>query len=173
MARPTEFTNDVVMRNLAVTEGFSAPNGSITNAMLDSSEPIDGSKVQSRIHKQVYQPTGTDVVTTTTKLHLAYAAGEVVALQIRPRLAPTGGDKMYVVDLKKAADGSNTYASVLSFVTTIAAGAADDTIVSATVAGSGAYDEGDEFDLIVTASGATGSQGQGLLIQTVFQEDPS
>ena len=79
-----------------------------------------------------------------------------------PNTAPAGGgDKKWTVDVKKST-GAGAFATVLSAVVTIDTTSVDRRLqVGALSTAAIAYVDGDLFQVVVTATGATGSQGQG------------
>lgn len=170
MARTTEawvFAGDVKMTNTA-----SLPDASVVNENVSTASPIDGSRTVHRHAYTVQQATGSDVVTATTMIHVARAAGTVKSVEVRPITAPTGGDKQFTVDVAKAANASGTWASVLNAAEVVDNTSVDNTLQEATLATTPTFSDGDALRVVVTASGSTGSQGDGVIITVNIDEDP-
>lgn len=128
---------------------------------------------QEHYRQIVYtQDGGTDIVTQTRLVYLAKGAGEVTHVWIRPATSPSGGDKQYTVDVKKAADGSSSFTSILSAAVTISSADTSNTQQAATVTTS-TMSAKDCLEIVITASGSTGSQGQGLIVVIGIAEQPS
>lgn len=173
---PTRFPDDVqVNGTLSVGTAVNLPTGSIKNAAFSSgaSDRLAASKVVHRFPLNYTQASGGDVATATALLHLAGAAGTIMGIEVRPITAPTGGDKNFTVDLQKAAD-AGSFATVLSGAMTIDSSSVDATKETGTVDSSkAAYTAGTALQLVVTAGGTTGSQGQGVIITVYVEENPS
>lgn len=131
------------------------------------------SKQVHRIDFNYDQDTGSDVVTDTRMWRVARGAGTVLGMDVRPITAPTGGDKAFTVDFQKAADASGSWSSLLNSVVTVNSSSTDNTKQSATLAATPTFTAGSALRLVVTASGSTGSQGQGVIVSVYIDEDPS
>jgi hypothetical protein len=147
------------------------PGGNITNAEVSDTAAIAASKLVHHFIARHSQGVGTAVVTSTEVIHVAKAAGTVAALRIGVVTAPTGGNKQFTVDVKKST-GAGAFTSILS-----AAYAVDNTKANLTtysgVIGTATYAAGDIFEIVVTASGSTGTQGWGVCANVFFQEPTS
>lgn len=174
MAQPTEYRGDEIHYGSVIFAGLvTFPAGTITNAMVSAAAAIGAEKIihQYAVHYQ--QAGGGDVASATVIVHVAKGAGLLVAVRIVPIVAPTGGDKAFTVDVKKG-NAAGAYATVLTGVETIDSSVADREVVSATIDGTkDDYSAADSFTVVIAASGSTGSQGQGVLVELFFQEAPS
>jgi hypothetical protein len=144
------------------------PAGSLTDDAIASAAAIAATKVVQEITGKAAQNGGADVAAATTPIHAAYKAGTVVGFRVAILTAPTGGDKAFTVDLKKST-GGGAFASILSAVVTIDSSKANNTTYSATIS-SGSYSAGDILQVVVAASGSTGSQGQGVIAEAILHE---
>lgn len=151
------------------------PDGAIQDRHFDDSalDRLAAAKAVQRHTSRHVQAPGAAVVTQTQLLHLARGDGELLGVTIRPLTAPIGGDKQYTIDLQRAADGSGTWASLLNAPYVVDRTRADDTNLAAALAVDPSYVAGDALRLVVTASGSTGTQGDGLLVQVDLEEQPS
>jgi len=141
-------------------------SGTIT---CDNVTSVSGTVQFAVHHKQV---AGADVASKSEVVHIARAAGTIVAVQVSAETAPTGGDKQFTVDLRKGSQ-SAAYATVLSAVVTYDdASTADKQVLSGTLSTT-TYAAGDQLKVIVTASGTTGSQGQDLCVTVWLRENPA
>ncbi len=140
---------------------------------LDATHPASATKFNASnvIHhfgKDHRQASGSDVASKTELVHVASYAGTINGFKVGISVAPTGGDKQYTVDLQKST-GGGAFASILSAVVTIDSGKSDRSVTAGTIS-SPTYAAGDIFQVVVTASGTTGSQGQGVVCEAFFQE---
>ena len=148
----------------------SLPAGLIDDADVSAGAAIDADKLQHRHAISYSQVDGTDVASATQLLFIARAACTVVSVEVRPTTAPTGGDKQFTVDIQKATDGSGSWSTLLSSVVTMSSADSDDTLEAATLIGSPTLVDGDAIRVVVTASGSTGSQGQGVNVTVNLDE---
>jgi len=119
------------------------------------------------------QAPGTDVVAKTEHAFTAKFAGIITHVEANTTTAPTGGDKKFTVDVKKST-GGGAFATILSATFDVDNGEADMVATAGTLdAAKDDYVAGDLFETIVTVSGSTGSQGQGMSITLWAQENPT
>lgn len=165
--QPVTFQEAVIMNG-----GFTPPTASITSAAIAVSADIDPSKLKHRHSKVVSQDAGTDVVDKTYYVHLARAAGTLKSVKVRPLVAPDGGDKQFTVDVKKVPNGSAVAAgtTLLTAPLAVSDADADATNKDAVLIGTPTYAAGDLIVVIIDATGSTGSQGQGVVIDLKFDE---
>lgn len=163
------YTGDVIFGGT-----IALPPGSIENEDIALGANIAAEKLRHRHSLHHRQANGADVASATEVLHVARADGELLSIEARVTIAPTGGDKQFTVDVQKADDASGSWASVLSAVLTFDAGtSADDTLKTAILDGAQTLLDGQALRVVVAASGSTGSQGQGLCVAIHHDEDPS
>lgn len=131
---------------------------------------------RSGVHRFVVhhnEPSGSDVADKTIPIHHFAYAGKVVAVNVVPYTAPTGGDKAYTVDIQKGNQGSAP-STILSSVVTINSSDANRQVNAATLSSSPtSCAAGDILVAIIDATGSTGSQGQGYTISVVIDQDPA
>lgn len=157
--------------NLSCTT-FTPPDASVGNAAVAAGANIAASKLEHRHSPAHAQASGSDVATKSEVIHIVRGAtGTLVAFEVAIDTAPTGGDKQFTVDLQ-VSTGGGAFATVLSSVVTVNQTDADRTISNATLASTALVD-GDALKVVVTASGSTGSQGQGVRATAWLDEDPS
>lgn len=161
--------------NLIVTGQFSCqsmqiPAGTVQADDIAEDAGVEASKLQHQHQPDSRQANGADVASRTETVWVAQGGGTIEGVIVRPGVAPTGGDKQYTVDVKKAPAGSNTFTTVLSGVVTVDSsilnGTVQDGVLSVT-----SYNAGDALQTVVTASGSTGSQGQGVYVGLKLRED--
>lgn len=131
---------------------------------------ISADKLTNRTAAEYNQASGGDVATQTRIIHIARAAGSIKSIEIRPETAPTGGDKQFTVDVQKAANGSGSFSSLLSAAETVDSSSVDNTRQQASLVASPALADGDALRVVITASGTTGSQGQGVHVTVNIDE---
>lgn len=167
---PWTFTSTVSFGDTVSLPANTIGNTEVTTVANDR---IDAEKLEHRVDLNHYQADGSDVVSETIPLRVCRAAGELISIEVRPITAPTGGDKQYTVDIQKAADGSASYATMLSAAIVVDNSSVDETLQAGTLVGTPTTADGDCLQLVITASGSTGSQGQGFIVTAVYQEDPA
>lgn len=162
------YTGDVVFGG---TVAF--PENTIEDEDVALGANISAQKLEHRHAIHYAQNNGADVVSATQVIHVSRAVGQVISVEVRPTTAPTGGDKQFTVEIEKAADGSNTWTSVLSDPVTVDSGEASHTLITAVLDGTPALADGDALRVVITASGSTGSQGQGVNVTVNLDERAS
>ncbi len=150
----------------------SLPASTVNNNNVGTSPAIAAAKTVHRHYVNYNQIDGTDVVTATQVLHVMRAAGTVISIEVRPTTAPTGGDKQFTVMVAKAAEGSGSWTNLQTGDIVMSNADTDDTLEAATVTATALLD-GDAIRVVVTASGSTGSQGQGFALTVNLDENPS
>jgi hypothetical protein len=161
--------NLIVNGSFNCTGTMQIPSGTVNDDDVAADADISAVKLRHQHQPATGQANGADVVSRTETVWVAQAAGTIEEVLVRPETAPTGGDKQYTVDVKKAADGSTSFTTVLSSVITVnsssANGTKQDGVLSVV-----SYNAGDALQVVVTASGSTGSQGQGLTVALKLRE---
>lgn len=161
-----------------ITGTFNPPAGSIkdTHVSSSSADRIAAGKTQ---HQKTFTVDTDPAVAVSASdsrdylRHRAVGAGTVTDFNASLEAAITGA-YTYTIDLQKATDGSNTFSSVLTSTITLDNATAADTKVAATVDSTKAdYVADDRFKIVVTRAGASGTDGQGLLVAATVNENPS
>jgi hypothetical protein len=163
----------IVDGNIA-SKTMTLPAGSVKNSAW-SSTPTDRLSPDNMVLPIVVrhvQAAGADVATKTEPCHAAHADGTLEAVDIFVTTAPTGGDKAFTVDFQKST-GGGAFATMFSAVVTINSSKTAKTVYPATLAAGVTYVAGDVFQWVITASGSTGSQGQGLCCVAKLRENPA
>ena len=175
MSDTTQWGNFIFPGSVAFTGAIYVPVGSFDDDDIsnNANKRINDNKVIHRPDLLYAQADGANVVSETKLLRVCQGAGALLSVHVRPTTAPVGGDKKFTVDVQKAADGSAVWTSLLSAPLQIAAGDANNTIKAAVLAGSVATALGEAIRIVITASGATGSQGQGVQVTCAYREQSS
>jgi len=155
---------------MQVTEPVVIDTLTINKALNLPEKAVPASKVIHQYAVHYDQVGGTAVVSVTTGLHTSYRDGTIVAVEVTPLVAPTGGDKAFTVDIKKGNQAS-AFASVLSAVVTINNTIADRQVVAGALSTT-ALADGDTLEIVIATSGSTGTQGLGVLVTVTIQENP-
>jgi hypothetical protein len=155
-----------------ITQNITLPAGQIVNADVSSSAAIDTGKQRHRTHTTYCQPNGTAVVADEKAMFVAYGASSscsVVAGKCGIQtLMSTGGsdDKTVTVNVKK--NGTTILTGTYEINKTKTAYTSYDLTFSST-----ALVAGDVVSVVITVGGSTGTQGQGVFVTLVFDEDAS
>jgi len=115
------------------------------------------------------QADGSSVVSQTMAVFTAPADGVIDSITVFNTVAPTGGDRQFTVDVKKST-GGGAFATVLDSVVTRNSSDADRGTETADLVADPSYVAGDSFHVVVTASGSSGTQGQGVLVQINYKQ---
>jgi hypothetical protein len=129
---------------------------------------IAASKLVHHFPVSLSQAAGSVVASETRVVHIAKAAGTIAYVAVVTDTAPTGGDKAFTVDVKKST-GGGAFASVLSAVVTVNSSSTSKTPQAGTVSVA-AYAAGDVLEIVIAASGSTGTQGYGPCVTVYLQE---
>ena len=100
------------------------------------------------------------------------ATATILAIEVACVDSPSGGDKAFTVDLKKADQDVPTPATVLSGVINYSSTQADCEVETGTISSSSLV-AGDSLLAVIAVSGSTGVQGQGLIVTVWVDETPS
>jgi hypothetical protein len=169
MAAPSRIEGDVYVNGTLTPRVLSIPALTLVNAGVAAAAEISASKLQHRHAVQYRQSAGADVVTQTQEVYVVYGAtGTVVAVDTSCSTAPTGGDKAFTVDVQKST-GGGAFATILSSTVSWSSSHTSRTIRSGTI-NSASLVADDILRVIITASGSTGSQGQGLVVNILLDE---
>lgn len=151
---------------------LTLPAAAVANTQVSGTADILATKVRHQFPISWSQKDATDVVSETVLLHIANADGDIHAFEVRPTIVPTGGDKQYTVDIQMAADGSGSWTTLLSAVITVSTSSTANTLIAGTLTDT-SYLNGEAVRIVVTASGSTGSQGQGFVATLWLREKPA
>lgn len=168
----TTIPNDLRVQGHIACQSMSIPAGTIHGDDFASDADVEVEYLEHEHVAKYVQNEGSDVATQTQLIYTCKAAsgGLIRKLFITPSTAPTGGDKQFTVDVKKST-GGGAFATILSGVVTISS--ADTSRVQQDATSSVNTDTlvtGDILQIVITASGSTGSQGQGVLVEVVVDE---
>lgn len=173
MANPTIVSGDLQVNGTLSAGAMSLPAGSVGNTQVSSSttERIAATKLIHQFPVGTAQADGADVASRTEMVHVARGSGTLAEFSVGIGTAPAGGDKQYTVDLQKST-GGGTFASMLSAPITVSTADSSRSKKTATLSVT-SYSAGDLLRVVVTASGTTGTQGQGMVAVAFLQENPS
>lgn len=169
MTRFTEPTIFAETVTLLKAPTFNAP--SVNDDAVIAGSNISADKLECRTAVSYVQDGGTDVVTATKLIHVCRGAGTIKSVEVRPATAPTGGDKQFTVDVQRAADASGSFATMLASAVTVDSSSVNNTRQQASLITTPSVADGDCLEIIVTASGSTGSQGQGVIVTVNIDEN--
>jgi hypothetical protein len=170
MADSNNIPGDLRVGGLMTCKALAMQNASITDAMIVVAAAIAASKLQQQKSVTVRQATGSVVVSKTEDAHIVFgASGFIYGVEIAITTAPTG-DHTVTVDVQIGVAGVFTTALtgtvVLNSSTTASA------VISGALIASPVLAAGNIIRVIVTAAGATSSQGQGLVVTVTTKETP-
>jgi len=149
------------------------PAGTIVDADVGGAAGIAATKLVHQHALTYRQDDGTDVATATVPIYTVYGStAEIVAFEVVCQDAPAGGAKQFTVDLQSASQTATTLASVLSAAVTVDTTVADYEVCSGTISDAD-LEDGETLAIVVTASGTTGTQGQGLIATCTLREAAS
>jgi hypothetical protein len=162
--------NVYVNGNLSAAS-VTIPPAAIKANHIEGNAGIEATKVVHQIPCHYRQVEGADVVSQSAPVHIAAAAATVVAVKVLTVTAPNGGNKLFTVDVKKST-GGGAYATILTGVITVDDAATDRQVLSGTLSGTPTLVAGDSLQVVIAASGSTGTQGQGVLVEVIVRENP-
>lgn len=167
--------NAVIAGNWTFTGALTPSPGCVKNSHFSDAADSALSYLKQHTTFALWygQANGSDVASATQVIYTAQFPAEVLSVDVRLSTAPTGGDKQFTVDVQQAADGSGSWSSLLSSVITASASDADDDVLPGVLIGDPSLDATDSIRVVVTASGSTGSQGQGFAVSIRVAEAPT
>lgn len=161
-------TVSVISSDLSITGALNAGTVNLPDNTVDD-DAVNDTTISSQFVVRYSQADGSDVASATEAVHCVYGdTVTVVGVEVQPQTAPTGGDKQFTVDVQKSAAAA-AYATILSAVVTVDNTSVDRTVQAGTLSTTTASD-GDSFRVVITASGSTGSQGQGVVVTLILKE---
>ena len=149
---------------------ISLPNACVTDDHVTATAAIDASKLDHQYALQLNTAAGEAVADVTRIVHVAKAAGQLVAVKCCLDVTNVG-DSTISVDVQKST-GAGAFSSMLDAAETLSSSTAAKTAVDATI-GSGAaiaYAAGDLIEIEVDATVGTGTLGQGLCVVAYVRE---
>jgi hypothetical protein len=172
----TTLNYDAIVSGIWVFTGsVNLPDASVENSHF-SSDPTKALSYEKAHHTfglHYSQAEGGDVATATQLMYMCTFPAIVLSFAVRIFTAPTGGDKQYTVDLKTRAGGGAAWSSLLSSVITVSSADADNDVEEATLIGDPSLAAQGSLQIVVTATGTTGSQGQGMIASIRLAEAPA
>lgn len=145
-------------------DAFDPPNGSVGDNAMNSANPIGTDKAR-HLHAKVHsQPDDGSVFDEIVAIHVAVVTGVVEQFQAGLRVACIG-DSTLTVDLLK--NGVSMLSDIVDLDSAIDA---YDQVVAGIEPTMAAYAVGDVFEIEVIVTDGTGTPGEGLFAQAVFDE---
>ena len=161
----------LALGGIQVVGSFGIPSGVILASHVAASAGLEATKLQHQHVIGYSQADGSDVVDAIVPVYTCRGVtATIIEVEVSCLDAPSGGDKKFTVDLKKANAGSPTPATVLSAVVDYSATRNDCEVVAGIIV-SAALVVGDTIVVVVAVSGSTGTQGQGLIVTVTVRED--
>ena len=155
-----------------ITQNITLPAGQIVNADVNSAAAIDTGKLRHRTHLTYCQSNGTAVVADENAVFVSYGATSACAIVagkcgIQTLMTTgSGDDKTVTVDVKK--NGTTILTAPYELNKSKTAKVSYNLVFAST-----ALVAGDVISVVVTVGGSTGTQGQGVFVTLVVDEDPS
>ena len=158
-------TNDDWYFGGSVRFGGSASlqDSSVGNQQINPASPIAAEKSVHQYQPKLAQAHGSSATAERRIVHVANAAGSLVAVKVVPVVAALG-DSTATIDVKK--NGASMLGSTVAINSSKAAYSA----TLGTVSGSGAYVAGDVIEVVQTVSAGTGTLPQGVCTEIVLRE---
>jgi len=163
---PMRIPGDVLIGGNLQANTMTLATSSITDANVASAAAISYLKVTHMLLADYAQDSGADVATKTNAIYCCRSASGAVVFDVAVVVdtAPTGGDKAYTVDVKRST-GGGAFATILTGVVTVNSSSTTRSVNVASITGTTfTLVQGDILQVVVTASGSTGSQGQGVRV---------
>lgn len=163
---PMRIPGDVVVGGNFQAKTFTLPTSSVTDTNVATGANISYLKLTHMVLADYAQDSGADVATKTNVIYCCRSTLGAVVFDVAVVVdtAPTGGDKAYTVDIKRST-GGGAFSSILTGVVTVNSSSTTRSVNVASISGT-TYTlvQGDILEAVVTASGSTGSQGQGVRV---------
>jgi hypothetical protein len=167
---PVFFPTGVRSGGPIIGPSLSLTTPSITAAMIAPAAGVQANKLQQQREYSHRQATGTAIVAMTEDIAVVGGAGTVVGVTVMESTAPTG-DHVTTVDVQKST-GGGAFATILTGTISYSVSQANLAVVAGTLLSVPALLAGDVLRVIVTVSGSTSSQGQGLVVTVTTNEAP-
>jgi hypothetical protein len=151
----------VVTGRLSCTE-FTPPAACIGDNAANASSPLGATKTRHRHSVTESQAHGSAAADSRSVVHVAHAAGTVDEVRAGITVACVG-DSTITVDVKK--NGTTILSAPISIDSGDAAFAKVDGVIT-----DDDYVAGDVFEVIVDATVGTGTLGQGIFANIIFDE---
>lgn len=165
-AQTNQFGDTTVNGQLTVSGGpVILPPNSLKTSSFDPATPLDAVQLQIQIHQVYAQGSAVDATAAAEVVHVARAAGTLVAVRAGNVVSGIGGATA-TVDVKK--NGTTVLTGTIGLAA--AAPAAYGQVAGAVAGGSAAYAAGDVFEVVVTAAAGGGTLAKGLFVDLVFRE---
>lgn len=148
---------------------LTIPAGAVGDAQVIANAAIAATKLEHRQLNLYIQPHGTDVVSETQAIYITRTAGALVSVVVASPVGPAGGDKKYTLDVQRVRAGAAH--TMLTGVIDYTNGTANWTVKEGIVDAD--YDDlqlDDIVQAVVTVSGTTGTQAQGLVCNIIVDE---
>lgn len=154
------------------TGSVTLPANSVDEDNVTTAALFAADNLMARFPVFTEQAAGSAVTAQTHVVHVAAYAGAVTGVEAVCATAPTG-DYTITVDVQKSTGGA-AFATILTATFDLDSGNSDRVLEAGTVDGTkDDYADGDILQVVVTVSGSTGTQGQGLCVTVFCEEEPT
>ena len=160
---------DLHVDGCVAPDEFDLPAGSVYDRHLPPYARLDADKTEHQRALAYWQDSSGVVVSETEVVYTFKNVADIIAVNVVP-ITPPVGAKQFTVDVKFGNAGT-PYATILSAPVTISSASVARTPVAGVLADTEAAD-GDSLEVVITASGASGTQGPGVLVVIWIREQP-
>lgn len=166
MAGITTLYGDVAVTGLLTANDFSAPAGSLTNAMIVSSAGIEATKLEHQYTLVYAQESATTAADESRVIHAVYGqTGDVIRFECGCVVANIGNSTV-TFDLKK--NGTSILTAPAEVNSTHAARELVAGTLTPTVPTLAADDV---LEVVINATAGTGTLGKGAFCRAIIRED--
>lgn len=167
----SKIESDLFVQGTLSAQTLSVPAGTVKDADVASGAAIAAAKLEHQYAICYSQADGSDVVAAIVPVHVVRGTTATIKdVEVVCVDAPSGGNKAFAVDLKKANEGTPLPVTVLSLTIAYSSTQSDCEVEPGTIS-SASLADGDTLLVVVTVSGSTGTQGQGLVVTVTIRED--
>jgi hypothetical protein len=166
MANLSTLYTDIYVAGTLAARTLVPSSGCVTNDSIEALAGIDFTKVVQKFPVRYSQKHGTAIVDEAHTIHIAAAAGIIVAIDVSCTVAPTTTDTIEV-DIQKG-NTAGVFSTILGSVVTLDNTSVERTVYPATISDD-VYADDDSFAVVVDA---TGTSAQGLIVTVWFAEQP-
>jgi hypothetical protein len=160
----SKIDSDVTITGRLTVQGdASLPAGVIFDANIPNGQNISYEKVEALIIASHAQSQAADVATAREIVHRFAKTGSVESVIVAIDDAPTGGDRLYTVDVRKSTGGGN-WTTILTAVVSVSASDTSRTAKAGSVLTPNCV-AGDLIAVVVAPAGSTGTQGKGVRVE--------
>ena len=162
---------DLHVRGTLSSNTLTIPDATVVDADVNAAADITATKVNHRQAISYRQSGGSDVAADDQLVYIVEGTdGTIASIEAVCESVPTGGDKACQVDLKKST-GGGALATVLTGTVDFSSSDTDLVAKTGTIS-SASLTDGDVLQVVITVSGSTGSQADGLGVVVMIDANP-